>query len=281
MTTSTRELLETARLAILELTFEPERIAPLIADLGSTPFSEQGDDLAAAVTSWLHERTGDLHLRLVHEPVASDDPEAERATWRRLSLATAGGIAGIDRRTTDTVLRIGEILCHPADSGAELRAAIALVAGADRLVVDLRGCRGGAPEAVAVLCGGLLGEEPEHLVDIVGRTFTVQSWTTPWEHPRRLPPTCPIAVLVSPTTFSGGEELAFVLQDLGRARVIGERTRGGANPREARRLDAEWAVHVPVAHTVSPRTGRSWEGVGVIPDLEVAAADALEHAWAR
>ncbi|MGI8691709.1 MAG: S41 family peptidase [Geodermatophilaceae bacterium] len=43
-------------------------------------------------------------------------------------------------------------------------------------------------------------------------------------------------VLTSGATFSGGEALAYDLQQLGRATVVGERTRGGAHPRRGFRV---------------------------------------------
>ena len=70
-------------------------------------------------------------------------------------------------------------------------------------------------------------------------------------------------VLTSATTFSGGEELAFDVQLLGRGRVVGERTRGGANPREGIAVHPELELAVPVARALHPHDGSSWEGVGV------------------
>jgi C-terminal processing protease CtpA/Prc len=87
-------------------------------------------------------------------------------------------------------------------------------------------------------------------------------------------------VLTSGQTFSGGEEVAFDVQDLDRGRVVGERTRGGANPREGFAVHPELELAVPVARAFSPRTGASWEGVGVAPDVECTAEEALDRALA-
>ncbi|MFI9788557.1 hypothetical protein ACIHEI_34360 [Kitasatospora sp. NPDC051984] len=38
---------------------------------------------------------------------------------------------------------------------------------------------------------------------------------------------------------------------------------------------------VPTARSINPVTGANWEGVGVAPDLPVAAEDALEAALAH
>jgi hypothetical protein len=80
---------------------------------------------------------------------------------------------------------------------------------------------------VALICGYLLGTEPVHLQDIEQRDCPPrQYWTAP--APTRLDG--PVRVLVSHDTFSGCEELAYNLQALGRARIVGETTRGARIP---------------------------------------------------
>lgn len=62
--------------------------------------------------------------------------------------------------------------------------------------------------------------------------------------------------------------------------MVGERTGGGAHPRDG------WTVHphleatVPVGRSVNPVSGTNWEGTGVEPDIACAAADALDRAQA-
>ena len=157
---------------------------------------------------------------------------------------------------------------------------MALVADADALVLDVRECRGGAPDAVQLLLSHVVGEEPARLVDIESREEGVhQRWTHPVAA-RRFGPDRPLAVLTSSATFSGGEEVAFDVQLLGRGQVVGERTRGGANPREGVAVHPELELAVPVARALNPLDGSSWEGVGVRPDVECPADEALERALA-
>ena len=76
-------------------------------------------------------------------------------------------------------------------------------------------------------------------------------------------------MLTSATTFSGGEELSYDLQQLARATIVGERTRGGAHPREGFRVHPHLQATILVARGVSPASGTNWEGTGVTPDIEV------------
>jgi C-terminal processing protease CtpA/Prc len=88
-------------------------------------------------------------------------------------------------------------------------------------------------------------------------------------------------VLTSATTFSGGEGLAYCLQQHGRATVVGEPTGGGAHLRVGLRLHPHLELTLPTGRPLHPATGGNWEGVGVTPDVEVPAGEALAAALAR
>ena len=65
------------------------------------------------------------------------------------------------------------------------------------------------------------------------------------------------------------------MQALKRATVVGSRTWGGAHPGRPYRLGDHFIAGVPDARSISPITHTNWEGVGVIPDVPAAPADAL------
>ena len=145
--------------------------------------------------------------------------------------------------------------------------------------LDVRDCVGGTPGAAALVVSHLVGADPVHVQDVVSRDGTTESyWTDPTV--ARLDPAVPVSVLVGSRTFSGGEEVAYDLQALGRARVVGETSGGGAHPRVGFPLTDVLQAHVPVARSVNAVTGGNWEGVGVVPDLPCAAHDALDVALA-
>ncbi len=262
-------------------------------------FAERADDIAAALdgigppedadpaaraavlTTALQARSGDLHLRVRHYPdgVPPEEDEATvRAFWAAESRRTAGGVATVRRLDAHTgLLEIGPVIPPLDGAAAYLSAAFALLRGVDRLVVDLRGCVGGIPETVAFVVSHLTNGPATHLQDVVGRDGSRESFRTTSEV-EPLPAEVAVTVLTSARTFSGGEELAYDLQALGRARVVGEVTGGGAHPRRAFDLSDTLQVHVPVARSVNAVTGTNWEGVGVQPDVPCPADKALDVA---
>jgi len=249
------------------------------------------ESLAATLTQELQSLNGDQHLRLRHS--ASELPErgdeaAELAAMAAWAQRTAGGIARAEWLDGNVgYLDLQPLLFPPSIAGEAVAAAMTLIAPADALIIDLRQCLGGDPSMVAMLCTYLFGAEPVHLIDMISRPAADgtpqvrQSWTMPFAPGRRFGPDKPVFVLTSGTTFSGGEELAYDLQQLGRATVVGERTRGGAHPVEGFRIRPHLQATIPIARSLSPVSGGNWEGTGVQPDVPVAAGTALDTAYQR
>ena len=238
--------------------------------------------LAVKLTADLQNVAHDLHLRVVHHPDGvppTEDPAAYEAYWREQARTSAGGIRAVERLDGNVAhVSLGPVLTPAALSWDAVHAAMALVADADALVLDVRECHGGAPDAVQLLLGHVVGDDPARLVDIESREEGVQQRWTHSAPARRFGPHRPLVVLTSEATFSGGEEVAFDVQQLGRGQVVGARTRGGANPRVGVAVHPELELTIPVARALSHRDGRSWEGVGVVPDVECPADEALEQA---
>lgn len=250
-------------------------------------YREAGDPLALAdlVTGDLQSLNGDLHLRLKHhaeEVPARPDDSGLVEMLAREARERFGGVARVERLDGNIgLLELGPLLYPLSMAAEQLSAALRLVADAEALVVDLRRNRGGDPAAVAFVCGHLF-DEPTHLhtMRFGDGTAPRQSWT-PFVPGPVFGGRKPVAVLTSASTFSGAEELAYDLQQHGRAAVVGERTGGGAHPREGFRIHPHLEVTVPTGRPEHPVSGTNWEGAGVEPDLPTAAEDALAAALAH
>jgi hypothetical protein len=244
------------------------------------------EELAALVTHELQSVNGDKHLRLIwHAQSVVDlaDPAEAAAHHRRQAERSSYGVTGpiwLDGGVA--VLTFEPVLFHPSVSGGALTTAMQSVGDAQGVVLDVRGCVGGAPSAVCLILTYLLGPEL-HLTDMVTRdpADLHQLWTLPWVPGEPVAPDVPVAVLTSSATFSGAEDLAYTLQAHGRAIVVGETTGGGAHPRQGFRVSDHLEATVPVARAVNRVTSGNWEGTGVVPDLPTSAEAALTAAHAR
>ncbi|GAA1864422.1 S41 family peptidase [Asanoa iriomotensis] len=263
----------------------PEVADEVVGVLQSASYPADSVALADAVTRDLQSVNGDKHLRLIHHaeplPAGHGEDDTDLATMAAWADSTGGGVATVQRLDGGIAhLDLNPVLFPTVVSGDTMTAAMTLVATADALVLDLRHCLGGEPSMVTFICSYLLGGEPVELSGLFERTTgrVTQTWTLPYVPGRRFGPDKPVAVLISGTTFSGGEQLAYDLQQTGRATVVGQRSRGGAHPRRGFRIDDHLELTVPVARSVSPITGGNWEGTGVVPTVETAPDDTMAAA---
>jgi C-terminal processing protease CtpA/Prc len=256
------------------------------ASLAQGRYPAEERSLADAVTADLQSVNGDKHLRLLYhaDPLperAAGDDAAERAAMARWASQASYGVARVEHLPGNVgYIDIQPVLFPAAISGDAIAAAMTLAAPADALILDVRHCLGGDPETVALLCSYLQEPEPVELTGLYERkdNRVRQYWTTPFVPGRRFGAAKPVYVLTSGTSFSGAEQLAYDLQQLRRATIVGERTKGGAHAREGFRVHPHLEATISVARAVSPVTGGNWEGTGVTPDIDVPAGRARDRA---
>ncbi|AHH96073.1 S41 family peptidase [Kutzneria albida] len=239
---------------------------------------------AELVTEHLLSVSGDKHLRLLHsveELPENEDPEwFDEDLYRAEAELSGHGFDRVERLAGNVGLLETTRLFDPDISGAAAAAAMNLLAGTDVLLLDLRRNGGGSPGMVAMLCSYLL-KGSVHLCDMYFRAEdrTRQSWTLPYVPGPRFGHSKPVYVLTSAQTFSGAEELAYNLQQLERATLIGEVTKGGAHPGNRQRIGPHLRAAVPAGRSINPVSGTNWEGVGVRPHLELPAEQAFDRAY--
>lgn len=244
---------------------------------GAYDGAADGQAFAQAVTADLQSVTHDKHLRLMLQgarpPNLAPPPRNE------------GGVVRADR--LDHGICYIEVVAFPPLEAmqAPLDRALSQLKDCKAVIVDDRRNGGGSPESVAYLVSHFLGRDaPILLNEFVNRTRGTNSFTTRQEMSFRTPLSFKgkrVLVLTSARTFSGGEEFAYDMQAFKLATLVGETTGGGANPGGVQPVGHGFLIFVPVGRPVNAVTKTNWEGVGVIPDVQVPAADALKVALQR
>lgn len=153
------------------------------------------------------------------------------------------------------------------ESRQVIGAAMKLVANTDALIFDLRKNGGGSQDMVRHISSYLF-EDTVHLNSIYWRfsRSATESWTKEGVSIGHLAKV-PVYILTSHNTFSAAEEFAYNLQQLKRATIVGETTKGGANPWRHFALTQDFRASIPVGRAVNPITKMNWENVGVQPDV--------------
>jgi hypothetical protein len=151
------------------------------------------------------------------------------------------------------------------------------LASADAIIIDLRYNGGGSPDMVQYLCSYFF-DKKIHLNSLYYRTTntTRDFWTIDVKGKKL--PDVPLFILTSKRTFSGAEEFSYNMQTQKRAMLIGETTGGGANPGGVFRINDQLSIFIPTGKAINPVTGTNWEGVGVKPDINTSADEALNKA---
>jgi hypothetical protein len=243
------------------------------------------------LTAHLQEVSRDKHLRMMYSPnplppqpppdarPSPEEMERQQERARAQMALNNFGFEKVERLPGNVGYLDLRAFMPPMFVGETAAAAMTFLANTDAVIVDLRQNGGGSPETVALVTTYLFGPQPVHLNDIYNRpsNSTRQFWTLPYVPGRRLAGK-DVYVLTSSFTFSGGEEFAYNLKQLKRATLVGEVTGGGANPGGGRRLTDHFGINVPTGRAINPITKTNWEGVGVEPDVKVAAAKALATA---
>lgn len=234
---------------------------------------------ATRLTSDLRAVAHDKHLGVeaIHAPISASGfptpPHSEAGVVRADRLAD--GISYIEVASFPPLPRFRPVIDK----------AMSALSGSRALIIDVRRNTGGDPASVAYLVSFLLPSDQRiHINDIVARqagsvAFNRQvfnSEATPVNYAGR-----PVSVLTSARTFSGGEEFAYDVQSLNVGTVIGETTRGGANPTRPVPLGNDFLALVPYGRAENPVTKGNWEGSGVRPDLEAPASDTLKLSLRR
>lgn len=142
---------------------------------------------------------------------------------------------------------------------------------ADGMIIDLRGNPGGLGAMAMGMAGWFFEQSGQHLGTMYVRDTNIRFVVMP--RPDTF--SSPVAILVDGSSASTSEIFAGGMQDLHRARIVGQRTAGAALPSIIERLPNGDGFQYAFANYVSAG-GEPLEGKGVIPDEEVRPArDAL------
>lgn len=266
----------------------PDRIPAISAELNRRVRSEPitGEDFAASLSQGLVEASEDLHFSVAFDPeeVAADrraKASGETTTQAQRDSERAANFGFRDARRLDgglAYIRL-DFFADPQYAQETAAGAMRFAEGAKGLIFDLRYNNGGVLEMAQLLMSYLYpaGKEQEFF-DYNYTENGVRVERSQWNLaavPGRRSGDIPVVILTGSTSFSSAEWMAFSLQRLGRATVIGERTAGGAHPVTRVPIDERFMLQTPFGQIREPVDGRDFEGVGVTPDLEVQASQGL------
>ena len=245
-----------------------------------------GRSFADALSRRIQGLTDDGHLNVEYsaEPInARPDAEEEYSDAQMERWYGAHINYGVNRveRLDDNIGYLDLRVFPPLAMGGDtIVAAMNVLADMDGLIIDLRRNGGGIGDTADLVASYLFDEGRQPLTGVYDRpsdTLT-QRFTLQYVPGKRFGGDKPVYVLISEDTFSAAEALAYNLQALDRAEIVGEVSGGGAHPFEYLPVHEHFVLWSVTARSVNPLTGSNWQSVGVQPDIAVPAEDALREA---
>ena len=160
---------------------------------------------------------------------------------------------------------------YPTTTEAAADEMAALFADARAVIVDVRH-DGGGSDAVARLIAARFADETRPVMTAQTRTPGAEALgePVPWVvEPAPDALTMPIVLLTDDRTISAAENFAIIMRAYPHVTVIGETTAGALADTFTHHVGDGWVFGVPL-NVLRDADGRSWEGIGVPPDLWAA-----------
>ncbi len=194
------------------------------------------------------------------------------------------GIKRIERLDGNVgYLRFDVFSLDSSGGAGVLRSALRALARTDALILDLRQNGGGNGALGQLLFSTFVAGPPRATADLFTRTASGFDSTAVMTAARIEPDTRydekPLYILTSARTASAAEWLAYNLQSVGRAKIVGEVTAGAAHPIRFLRLNDMFDASIPIGRARSRITKTDFEGVGVRPDIAVPVDRAFSTAY--
>ncbi|MEO7655390.1 MAG: S41 family peptidase [Sphingomicrobium sp.] len=253
------------------------------------------EELASLLTSDLKSLTHDEHLKVSYDPADAKlrspalsplatepykTPKSPSAKARAIFGQQGYGVVKTELLEGNVgLLRIDNFVPLYDIVRTRLASAMELLSDSHAMVLDLRQNGGGTSDTPAYLMSYFFDREPFVLNRMAWRNLpddvvkTTREIIGPSYGEER-----PLVVATSSRTFSAAEAVAYSLQSTKRATIVGQRTRGGANPGDFFSIGGGFVAFTPQGRAVDAVTGKSWEGVGVSPDVSSLPPDILKTA---
>lgn len=161
---------------------------------------------------------------------------------------------------------------YPTTSEAAADEVAAAFADAPAVIVDVRQ-NGGGSDAIARTLTARFADERRLVMTAEAHEpgEAARGEPVPWhvepEGPRQM--TMPVFVLVNDRTISAAENFALMMRQLPHVTIVGQTTAGAMADTYPVTVGDGWTFGVP-SNVLRDADGRSWEGIGVVPDLWAA-----------
>lgn len=248
---------------------------------------DRPDPFLEAVNRDMQEAAADLHLRVMFNPRVVAQLRQEEAGAQEPSPEFVRMLRENNYRLRKAESLAGNVGYLKLDNFVELRyvrpalvGAMDLLHDSSAFILDLTDNGGGASEASDLLTSWFLPAGTRTGTKWTRATNETTECVVPADPDVRPMLDVPVYILVGARTASAAEAVAYTLQQAGRAKVVGSRTKGMANPGVQLPINDVLYLVVPTSVQRNAVSGTNWEGEGVKPDIAAGPGQELAAAMA-
>ena len=240
--------------------------------------------LATRLTEDLQAVTSDKHMNVKFNPERASGLRAPGTPgndpFRQQMVASNYGI--LEMRVLSGNVRYVNIspgfFWDPNNSPRALDDAMRFLGGGDAYILDIRTNGGGSPATVRYIVSHFMDPGQKLMTYHMGPTRTNESRTG--EVPAGKLPAKPLYLLTSPKSASAAEEFASHIKNFKLGKLVGGTTAGAGHRNGLFGTPEGFVISVSMGTAIHPVTNAGWEGTGVVPDVAVPVAEALDVAHA-
>lgn len=234
-------------------------------------------ELASKLTEDLRKTHKDVHLRVSRS--MNTGPRGARQPQGNSDAKSNYGFkrVEIDGATSTAYVEIPGPFLGSQEAFEMAAASMGMCAYSKYIILDVRHNPGGTGQMGRFLASYFYnpGREQFYLNGFYkDRKRDEQEWTyayTPGKHM----PDAKVYILTGRGTGSASEGFAYAMQKLKRATIVGDTSAGAGIAGGNVQLGHNLQAFVPVKMVVGPNDNTGWEGIGVVPDVEIGKEDAL------
>lgn len=277
-------LIDVLRKNLEEQYFDKDKAIKLSKKLLEMKEQQQFDGISAEeaterITTMLRQETRDKHFNVMAYHKTASAQNASQA-----ETPFTGGITQV-KMLDQQVGYIRWDACVAGDEAfKKIQQALDSVADCEQLIIDISENPGGDGASSAFL-NQFLYQTKDYQSLLIKKCTGEPNWhqsevTFNYKEGPALFD-IPLYIIVSDKTFSAAEYFAFTAKEMKRATILGKTTAGAGNPGQGTGVSLEesdiafW-MFIPNCQ-ITTRSGRSIEGVGVKPDVELSSQDWLKE----
>jgi len=238
-------------------------------------------EFAKSLSSYLTKNGNDLHFNVLYRPNQEDgekkvDEKEMLLKYDSINRQFNYGFEKIER--LDGNIGYIEYTGFPEGNKSAqqiLDATMNFVSNTNALIIDLRNNQGGDGKMVELFLSYFFDQKIK-----LNETYTryndktTNSYTIKKVNGKKYLDK-PVYILVNNKTISAAEALAYNLQQIKIAKIIGDKTYGAANPVKVFFIGKKYHLFIPISIEKNSITKTNWEHIGIDADIKISSEKAF------